>query len=313
MDEELKQNSKLSVIKYFLIITGIVFILNFLLGYRHYYFDGIILYISHLDIFGLPFLRSIYWMTFGRFFYDLTVVGLLINIIISLGINYMIAFTIVNNLSNNNNQSPSSVLTIKNIIINSFTIAQNNFTVILGASILWILTIWIPYLNVGTTIGMWALVVGLSKTNQDSVSFSPTSIFDSQYRKHMGEVFLLLGFIILGVSIGYAFLIIPGLVISLAWQQSVYLLIDKDLTPLQAIKTSNNISYGEKLTIFFGYIALILILGVSISLIGIILAFSELFVLVAIFTFIASIISFTVMIASAIYIYGELSKKLTNH
>ena len=312
MDEELKQNSKLSVIKYFLIITGIVFILNFLLGYRHYYFDGIILYISHLDIFGLPFLRSIYWMTLGQLFYDSTV-GLLISIIISLGINYMIAFTIVNNLSNNNNQSPSSVLTIKNIIINSFTIAQNNFTVILGASILWILTIWIPYLNVGTTIGMWALVVGLSKTNQDSVSFSPTSIFDSQYRKHMGEVFLLLGFIILGVSIGYAFLIIPGLVISLAWQQSVYLLIDKDLTPLQAIKTSNNISYGEKLTIFFGYIALILILGVSISLIGIILAFSELFVLVAIFTFIASIISFTVMISSAIYIYGELSKKLTNH
>ncbi len=306
MDEEIKPNSKLNVIKYFFIVTGIVFILNSLLSSGYY---G---YLSKLSIFSLPFFRSIYWMTLGSFFSVFDFHSVFVDIIIGLGINYMIAYIIVNNFSNNNDQSPSGVLTIKNIIINSFTIAQNNFTVILGASILWILTIWIPYLNVGTTIGMWALVVGLSQTNQDSVSFSPTSIFDSQYRKHMGEVFLLLGFITLGVSIGYAFLIIPGLVISLAWQQSVYLLIDKDLTPLQAIKTSNNITYGEKLTIFFGYIALIFILGVSISLIGIILAFSELVVLVAIFTFIASIASFTVMIASAIYIYGELSKKLTD-
>jgi len=229
--------------------------------------------------------------------------------LIILGVIAFIVYKIVNKGSTNNEGAISTVLTVKNIFSNSFTIAQNNIAVIFWASILWGLTIWIPYLNVGTTIGMWALVIGLSKKD---TTFSATSIFNAEYRKHMGEIFLLLGFIALGVSMGYVFFIVPGLVISLAWSQAIYLLIDKNLTPLQAIKASNDITYGEKMTMFLGYASIMLVLGVIIGLITTILLVSELYFIASIFNFCAYILAFSVMISSAIYIYGELSTKLTD-
>ena len=229
--------------------------------------------------------------------------------LIVLGLIIFIIYKIMSKNSTNHEGSTSTVLTVKNIFLNSFTIAQNNIVIILGASILWGLTIWIPYLNVGTTIGMWALVVGLSKKD---TNFSATSIFNAEYRKYMGEVFLLLGFITLGMSMGYMFFIIPGIVISLAWSQAIYLLIDKNLTPLQAIKASNDITYGEKMTMFFGYVSIIVVLGIVISLIITILVAAELYLIFSIFSFCAYIIAFSVMVSSAIYIYDELSNKLNN-
>ena len=303
--------SQLNILKYFLIITGAVFIIRAITD--HVYLGSINGILGSFNILNLPLFNSytyplleLIWNLFGSVYWVIwSAVGF--------GIHFMIAYIIDSNInisnkesSISNEESSSNILTIKNIITNSFMIANNNFGVILGASILWVLTIWVPYLNVGTTIGMWALVVELGKGD---TSFSPTSIFSSKYRKYMGEVFLLLGFIILGTTIGYSFLIIPGLVLTIAWGQSVYILIDKDLTPLQAIKMSNSITYGEKLTIFLGYIALFVILSIPIFLITILFINIELFSFVPVFVFTAYIFAFTVMVASAIYIYSELSKK----
>ena len=281
-------------------------IIKFFTGSVHFSIEGII---GSCNILNLPLITSIsypllelIWNLFGDAYRVIWPA-------VGFGIHFMIAYIIDSNINISNEESSSNILTIKNIITNSFMIANNNFRVILGASILWILTIWIPYLNVGTTIGMWALVVELSK---GGTSFSPTSIFDSKYRKYMGEVFLLLGFIILGTTIGYSFLIIPGLVLTIAWGQSMYILIDKDLTPLQAIKMSNSITYGEKLTIFFGYISLFLIfliLSLLIALIATLFINIGLVYFVPAIAFAAYIFAFTVMVASAIYIYSELSKK----
>lgn len=44
----------------------------------------------------------------------------------------------------------------------------------LGATVLWLLTIWIPYLNVGTTIAMATIPIELSKGKV----ISPLFIFD---------------------------------------------------------------------------------------------------------------------------------------
>ena len=303
MNEENKIKSESNILKYFLIITGAVFIIRFFTGHFYFSIQGIL---GSCNILNLPLISSytyplleLIWDLFGGAYW-------IIWSAVGFGVHFMIAYIIDSNIDISNEESSSNVLTIKNIITNSFMIANNNFRVILGASILWLLTIWIPYLNVGTTIGMWALVVELSKSD---TSFSPTSIFSSKYRKYMGEVFLLLGFIILGTTIGYSFLIIPGLVLTIAWGQSIYILIDKDLTPLQAIKMSNSITYGEKLTIFFGFIALFAILSIPIGLLTILFINIELFYLVPAFVFMAYIFAFTVMVASAIYIYSELSKK----
>ena len=307
MDEAKKLNSNSSIIKYFLIVTGVIFVINLLFGDLYWGYQS-------FSASNLPLLRNIsHHIKF--FIYDLGVnyeIAGFIVFVIGLGINYLFAKIIVNKSLTNNNESSSNILTVEGIIKNSFTIAKDNFTVILGASTLWTLTIWVPYLNVGTTIGMLALVVGLSKNNQDSSSFSATSIFDPKYRKHMGEVFLLLGFITIGSSIGYAFFIIPGIVISFAWGQAMFLLIDKDLSPLEAIRASNNITYGEKITIFSGQFLLLITLGIIMSLLGFIVISIGLEILSAIFSFCFFVISFSVMLSSAIYIYGELSTKLTN-
>ena len=200
----------------------------------------------------------------------------------------------------------SSLLNVSEIIKNSFSLGLNNKGLIIGASILWALTAWVPYLNVGTTIGFLGIIVSISKGN----STSATEIFNAKYLKMMGEFFLLLSFMIIGIASGYAFVIIPGIVISIAWSQSILLFIDKGYSPLESIKKSNDITYGEKWTIFVGYLSLVLILGLSIGLL-IILAVNVDEILALLVGLIGYIAFILVMIGCSAYIYGELNKKLT--
>ena len=163
----------------------------------------------------------------------------------------ILALTMIKRVQSEAEPIPTG-LTISEIIKNSFSLGLNNKGLIIGASILWALTAWVPYLNVGTTIGFLGIIVSISKGNSTSV----TEIFNAKYRKKMGEFFLLLSFMIIGIASGYAFVIIPGIVISIAWSQSILLFIDKGYSPLESIKKSNDITYGEKWTIFIGYLLL---------------------------------------------------------
>jgi hypothetical protein len=109
--------------------------------------------------------------------------------------------------------------------------------------LLWIVTIWIPYLNVGTTIGLCTGII--SKLSRgETISF--TEVFDPKYRKYMGEYFLTIGLVFIGTFIGVIFLILPGIIISLAWCFAPLLVIDKGKNPTEAITLSNNITYGYK-------------------------------------------------------------------
>ncbi len=146
-------------------------------------------------------------------------------------------------------------LSVGMIFNEGLQIALKNVASIFGAVILWILTIWIPYINVGTTIAIMTMPIELSKGN----IMSPTAIFDPKYRKYMGEVFILAGLMSIAISVAMLFLFIPGIVIGIAWSLSFYLLLDKGLNPTEAITKSNEITYGYKWTIFFGKLVLILI------------------------------------------------------
>ena len=198
-----------------------------------------------------------------------------------------------------------NALSIGGIISGGFATGLKNLVSLVLALVLWILTIWIPYINVGTTIGILAIVVAMSKGGV----ISPTEIFNPAYRKYMGEFFLLVGIIYLGISIGTIFLIIPGLVISIAWMLAVYLLIDRELNPMEAIKVSNQLTYGHKWTIFLGLV----VLGIFLTLIVFVLGsigslLSD--TLGTILSLVGTIVFVPIILGAYAHIYAELVQQL---
>ncbi|MFB3130908.1 MAG: hypothetical protein ACE10K_00145 [Rhodothermales bacterium] len=199
-----------------------------------------------------------------------------------------------------------NTLTVGDIITNAIQIGLRNMANLVGAVILWLVTIWIPYLNVGTTIGIYNLVLAMSRDEP----FTPTEIFDPKYRKHMGEFFLLMGFMGFGIYMGLAFFIIPGFVISIAWGMAIYIMFDKGVSPLEAIKLSNEITYGEKWTIFLGMFALVIVLYI-----GLFIVYWILSKIIAFLAFLVILVGYVAIICIVLgayaYIYRILSQKLS--
>lgn len=148
-------------------------------------------------------------------------------------------------------------LTIGGTMRNGLAIGLRNALSLVGAIILWILTIWIPYLNVGTTIGLVGIVAKMGRGNV----ISPTDIFDKAYRKQMGEYFLVSVFVWAGVSIGSLFLLVPGITIGLAWSLAPLLVLDKGRNPMSALQESNDLTFGKKATIFWSRLLFALAVG----------------------------------------------------
>lgn len=133
-------------------------------------------------------------------------------------------------------------LTVGGIFTNSIKRGLQNLLPILVNTVLWILTLWIPYLNVGTSIGMMAGVVAKMSRGE---TISMTEIFNPVYRKRMGEFFLVVGLMFMGILSGFMFFIIPGYVIGIAWMLAPLFVVDKELNPLEAINKSNTVTYGK--------------------------------------------------------------------
>ena len=148
------------------------------------------------------------------------------------------------------------------------TIGTKNIGPILANVLLWAVTVWIPYLNVGTTI---ALSVGIVTKASRGEPIPMTEIFNPKYRKYMGEYFLTSGLIGIGVVVGLVFFVIPGIVIGLAWCMAVLLVVDKGKNPTEALTLSNNCTYGYKWKIFGIYflagvlfaIAMMILMGIG--------------------------------------------------
>jgi hypothetical protein len=138
-------------------------------------------------------------------------------------------------------------------------IGTRNIGPILVNVLLWILTIWVPYINVGTTIGLMAGIVSKASRGE---AIPVTEIFDPKYRKYMGEFFLASGLIGVGIGIGAIFAIIPGIVIALAWSLAILLVVDKGKNPTEAITLSNNCTYGYKARMFGIYFLVSLLFSV---------------------------------------------------
>ena len=129
----------------------------------------------------------------------------------------------------------------------AIAIGVKNAPSVVAAIALWLVTIWIPYINIGTTIAVSLLPIELAKGNV----VNPLEIFNARYRRYMGEFFITMGLMVFPIFIGVLFMVIPGIVLSIAWTLSYYFLIEKGKNPIQAIKASNDATYGSKWTMFF--------------------------------------------------------------
>ena len=156
-------------------------------------------------------------------------------------------------------------LEIISTISEGMTIGLKNVASLAVAVILYFLTIWIPYINVGTTIAMMTIPGRLAKGE----IISPLFIFDDKYRKDFSAFFLLMAFIYLVTLVGLFFMIIPAFIISISLMLSTYILVDFDKSPTDAMKLSNQATYGHKWEIF----GIQILLSFIISMLGVIIGF----------------------------------------
>jgi len=189
-------------------------------------------------------------------------------------------------------------ITIQGILTNGFTIGIQNAASLIGAIVLWALTIWIPYINIGTTIAIATLPIEMSKGK----IFSPLSIFDKKYFSFMGEYFLLQGLMFSAVLMGMIFFIIPGYVIAIAWSLAVYLLIDKKMNPMEALSASNKMTMGYKWTIFLSFLILIIAFYILVFIFKLIPILGTILIILSIIVLMAVVMGFYA------YIYKTLSE-----
>ena len=139
-------------------------------------------------------------------------------------------------------------LEIKKTIMDAIQYGLKNVGPLILMVILYVVTIWIPYLNVGTTIGFYKSIIKIGKGEV----INPLAIFDKEnFKVNLGEFFLLIGLLSVGISAATIFMFIPGIVMGLAWGFAVYFFLNKGLSPVKAMKVSYKVTDGEKWTIFW--------------------------------------------------------------
>jgi uncharacterized membrane protein len=193
-------------------------------------------------------------------------------------------------------------LNVGDVLTNGFAIGLKNALSLIGATILWMLTIWIPYLNVGTTIALFSMPVAMSKGNV----VSPMEIFDGKYRQYMGEFFLLTGLRSLMVMPGFMFMFIPGIIMWITYSMGLYIMMDKHVEPAKALAMSNKMTHGNKMTMFLSKLALAAPFVVF-ALLGTILP-SILVNLLGFILLLYVIVLIPISLGLDAYIYSELSK-----
>ena len=211
-----------------------------------------------------------------------------------------------NDINEKINQYNKGEMTVSSLIAEGFSIGLSNAPLIIIALILAGLTMWIPYLNVGIVIALSCLPLALAKGKQGKLS--PTFIFDGQYRKYMGEYFQLLGLKMLTLIPAYLFLFIPGYIINIGYSQALFLMIDKEISPSEALIQSTKMTDGYKMTIFLTNLALGLVIGVVACILMFIVGLTKVEILQAIIMLIVIVVASFVSIGVNAAIYRNLCK-----
>lgn len=193
----------------------------------------------------------------------------------------------------------SEKLDIMQTIKDGVRYGLKNFIPLLLMVLLYVVTVWIPYLNVGTTIGLYKAVIGIGRGE----TIDPTAIFAKENFKNLSGFFLLLGLVYVGTVVACCFMLIPGIVMGIAWGFATYFFIDKKVSPLKSLQLSYDATYGNKWRIFaVGIIAPFLIGLIC----GILAAIPKAGVVLAV---IAVIVCGAILVAIEGVMYDFFSKK----
>ena len=138
-------------------------------------------------------------------------------------------------------------LPFKETVSEAIEIGLKNILSLIAVTILYVVTIWIPYLNVGTTIAVKSIPAELAKGH----IIDPLFIFNGKYRKNIGEFFILVGLEFMALIPAFILGFIPAIVMGIAWSLAILLFVDKDMKALDALRKSNELTYGYKWRIFW--------------------------------------------------------------
>lgn len=192
-------------------------------------------------------------------------------------------------------------IALAKVLTEGFGIGIKNFVSLFFATLLWIVTIWIPFINVGTTIAIKSVPIELSKGK----IISPLFIFDKKYRQYMGEFFNLIGLMMLSLIPAFLFMIVPGIIISIGWSLAIYIMLDKEVSPSDALIMSNKATYGYKWIIF----GVSVVLGVCFFIVNLILGLIPLGFLSAILSLLLTCVYQVVNLGCEAVIYRDLTKE----
>ena len=151
-----------------------------------------------------------------------------------------------NAMASNSSYSSGETLSFSQTMSEGFSLGLKNSLSMVGAVILWILTIWIPYINIGTTIAISTLPMLYARKE----AFNPAYIFDSSFRRIMGNYLLLSVFRYFIVFVSSIFMVIPSIVMTLTYMLSDFYLVEEGQDPIKAMPSSARATYGSKWTIF---------------------------------------------------------------
>lgn len=129
----------------------------------------------------------------------------------------------------------------------AIALGMNNAIPLLLTVVIYVLTIWIPYINIGTSIAMATLPGKLAHGE----TISPFFIFDSVYRRQIGNFLLFCGLYIIMLIPAILFLNVVLPVLLIMYSLSLFILIDRETTPIEALEMSRKATYGFKWKIFF--------------------------------------------------------------
>ena len=192
-------------------------------------------------------------------------------------------------------------IALAKVLTEGFSIGIKNFVSLFVATLLWIVTIWIPFINVGTTIAIKSVPIELSKGR----IISPLFIFDKKYRQYMGEFFNLIGLMMISLIPAFLFMIVPGIIINISWSLAIYIMLDKEVSPSDALIMSNKATYGYKWIIF----GVSVVLGVCFFIVNLILGLIPLGFLSAILSLLLTCVYQVVNLGCEAVIYRDLTKE----
>ncbi len=187
----------------------------------------------------------------------------------------------------------------------SIAIGVKNAPSVIAAVVLFLVTIWIPYINIGTFIAITLLPTQLAKGEV----INPLGIFDSKYRRYMGEFLITMGLMVIPIYIAMLFMFVPGIVLSIAWTLAYYFLIEKGKNPMQAIKASNDATYGSKWTMFF----VILVFAVVAAIVMLIFSFICGLINVGFITFVVMFVLIVLIMSIGMAINASFWKQLKDN